>query len=158
MRPDMHKTLEQPRSRKSIRKSGRPLPDELLPRRKGIGKTIPDHFSGVHTGSIRRWLRSNLGRPWNKVFSELCAVADSRNWSKKRLSFFILEYVERQTFIRDGEVWIRRERWGAGEEIPVRWAGDYWPAFYVHPTTGLLQEAPRIKRDVLMKIRFSTGR
>ena len=158
MRSDMHKTLEQPRSRKSIRKPGRLLPDDLLPRINGMGKTPPDHFSGVHTGSIRRWLRSHLRRPWNTVYSELCSVADSRNWSKKRLRQFVLEYVERQTFMRDGEVWIRRERWGQGEEIPVGWAGDYWPVFYVHPKTGLLNEAPRIKRDVLMRVKFSTGR
>lgn len=44
------------------------------PRRdKGLGSSFTDHLK-----PIERYLRANAGRPWNKVYSELCKRFDRR--------------------------------------------------------------------------------
>lgn len=38
-----------------------------------------------HLNPLRNYLRSNVGRPWAEVFSEICAVTDLRNFAGKHL-------------------------------------------------------------------------
>jgi hypothetical protein len=77
MRPDMHKVIvERPRfGGHGSRKGRRPRDLEDLPANLGMrrpyghfGKNLDDHL-----GPLRRYLRKQVGRPWNKVYSEICA-------------------------------------------------------------------------------------
>ena len=78
MRKDMHKVLvEEPRHGGGPSKKGRRgnLPDELLPKFEGIKRPHTNRKSfGEHLGPLKRWLRSNVGRPWNDVYSEAAEV------------------------------------------------------------------------------------
>src|SRR5262245_31301513 len=78
MRSDMHKVvIERPRWNPGPGKQGRRdnLPYELLPKFEGIkrphvlGKGLTDLL-----GPLKRWLYSQVGRAWNDVYSEACAV------------------------------------------------------------------------------------
>jgi hypothetical protein len=88
---------------------------------------------------LRRWLRSQLGRSWNEVYSEACAVIKPDSVVRNHIKFHLLEFVQRQTFLRDGCVWCFRTGW-RGNELPVVEAASPWAPFYVHPETGVLCE------------------
>lgn len=83
-------------------------------------------------GPLRRYLRSNLGRPWNKVYSEICAAADARSLRGMHLRQHVAWEVERACVLD-------------GRDVVVASYGGYRPVrrFYVHPKSGLLRFATR---------------
>lgn len=54
---------------------------ESLPEREGMRKRHPGYgpIPGDRLNPLVRYLRSNTGRPWDKVYSELCENADARS-------------------------------------------------------------------------------
>lgn len=89
-------------------------------------------FSDV-LGPLRRFLRKNVGRPWNSIYSELSQHLDKRSLTGLHIWDHIKYEVEQNCDIKDGKVVHLRRYWN--EWRPVE-------GFYVHPVTGLLQEAP----------------
>jgi hypothetical protein len=104
-----------------------------------------------------RWLRSHLGRPWTKVFQELCREADRRTMKGRHLRDHVLLEVEKnwqgrryRGFYVDGHGrlredprrdWCRQEgaaesfresaealAWTAGRRVIVRGESLYWTA------------------------------
>src|SRR5687767_4349733 len=143
MRSDMHKVLvEEPRHGGGPTKRQRlgSVPDELLPKFEGIKRPHTDRkWFGEHLGPLKRWLRSNVGRPWNDVYSEAAQVMKGGNPVRAHIRVHMMDMIERHTFMRDGQVWC----YSRGEERPVtaQWFNSHWPKFYVHPTSGLFLEA-----------------
>src|SRR5262245_42618962 len=81
---------------------------------------------------LERFLRKNVGRPWNKVYSEACAALDRRNIADNHALDHLRWMVEFDCHVaEDGEVYCGN--WRSGR---VR-------GFYVHPRTGLLLWAAR---------------
>jgi hypothetical protein len=79
-------------------------------------------------GPLRRYLRKQVGRPWNKVWSEIVRNLDSRSLSGQHIFDHIRWEVEQHVFLRpDGNLY--RNRWS--ELVPVS-------GLYVHPSTRLL--------------------
>jgi len=94
------------------------------------------HFSD-NLGPLRRWLRAQIGRPWDKVWSELCAGIDRDTVSGRHL----LEHAQWEVELHcqmDGRIALRR--------LERRWRGDRVEGLYVHPRTGLLCWQPRPPR------------
>src|ERR1700759_5193114 len=108
MRPDMHKVIvERPRSNSWPNKGNRRanLPDELLPKFEGIRRPHQNRKGQRDLfGPLRRWVRSQVGRPWNDVYSEACAVIDPGDYVRVHVKTHLLEFVERNTFMHDGKV------------------------------------------------------
>lgn len=98
------------------------------------------HFTDL-LGPLRRWLRSQVGRPWNDVYSEACAVIKPDSVVRAHIKTHLLEFVQRQTFMQAGEVWCFKS-WGRDCEQPVKRAASPWNPFFVHPVTGRLCEVP----------------
>jgi hypothetical protein len=145
MRLDMHKVIvERPRSGRSWAKQF-PRPKvafDDLPKCQGIRRP---HRNGKHLtdllGPLRRWMRAQVGRPWNDAYSEACAVIKPDSVIRAHIKSHLLEFVQRYTFMRDEQVWCFHQRW-SWEEVPIEKAVSAWAPFYVHPLTGLLCEAP----------------
>jgi len=79
---------------------------------------------------LRGAIRKNVGRPWNRVFSEFCEALDRRGLSGYHIWTHLMWEVETNTFLGDdGEVYQRPAYGGR----PLKADG-----FYVHPRTGLL--------------------
>ena len=79
-------------------------------------------------GPLRRYLHTQVGRPWDKVWSDITSNLDNRSLSGRHIIGHILWDVERNTWLgRDGRVYHRR--WS--DTVPVS-------GFYVHPRTRLL--------------------
>ncbi|MBI1842770.1 MAG: hypothetical protein HYR88_18170 [Verrucomicrobia bacterium] len=99
-------------------------------------------------GPLERWLRSQVGRPWDVVYSDACAVIRADSVVRAHIKNHLLEFVERHTFMKGGEVWCFVE-YGPAQEVPVNRALYRRSGFFVHPLTRLLQpipEGPRMRR------------
>lgn len=147
MRQDMAKVIvERPRygSRLPSRKKGyrkfeqttavEDLPKyEPLPGRwKGRQRSLNEHL-----GPMRRFLRSNIGRPWNKVHQELCEFVSFDNAVQAHVLSHVYDYVQRHVIIRGRQV-IAVRRWGSRTELRP---GE----MYICPNTGLLRQVTRNK-------------
>jgi len=83
---------------------------------------------------LRGYLRKNVGRPWDEVYSEICWGMDKRTTTGAHIFTHLWQYVERYTFMgEDGKVKYLN-RYG-GKVVDV----DEW---YIHPVTGLLSYIP----------------
>ena len=143
----MHKVIvEEPRHGGGRNKNKRRanLPDELLPKKEGIRRPYSNRkMFGEHLGPLKRWLRSNVGRHWNDVYSEASRVITADNPVRAHIRVHMFQMVQRHTFMREGEVWCFSSfAWPCAEQ-PVSELGSNsrWPTFYIHPETGVLCEA-----------------
>jgi hypothetical protein len=148
MRADMDKVIvERPRaySRLPARKKGyrrytgsialedQPRREPMLGRWRGTDKELNEHL-----GPMRRFLRSNVGRPWNKVHQDLCEHVSFNNAVQAHVLAHIYQYVHCHVEERGGEI---IDRSPYGEWRPLRPG-----AMYVCPRTGLLKVCRPRKR------------
>lgn len=149
MREDMSKVvIERPRWGHSLpsKKTGQRIyrydPDkeyEDSPKRlsgrakypKGATKDFSDFLT-----PLKRFLQSNVGQPWDKVYSELCQHLDRRKTTGRHVFQHLEDYVSTNCFYDEaGELWIDYY-WGRPEAVSqLRW---YRTVFYVDPRTRLL--------------------
>jgi hypothetical protein len=93
------------------------------------------NFSDV-LGPLRRYLRKQVGRPWDTIWSEITQTLDSRSLAGQHIFEHIRWEVERHAWIADdGRVYCKPE-WGAVRTVE---------GLYVHPITRLLCDAPRVR-------------
>jgi hypothetical protein len=129
-----------------------PRSEPMLGRWKGLQRSLNEHLA-----PMRRFLRSNVGRPWNKVHQELCEHVSFNNAVQKHVLKHIFDYVERHVEIVEGRVYSRNgwRRW----PLPSGW-------LYVCPRTGLLKLVPpfrpeqppnRIEAEPLRQFHFREG-
>jgi hypothetical protein len=157
MRPDMAKVIvERPRPGSCARGPGKGekrraqrLGLEELPRREGIQghcRANPKSLN-EHLGPLRRYLDRQAGRPWDAVFSEICAHINRASAVQDHVRDHVDDYVVTNVVLLDGVPCY------AG---PARWRGRYgepivrrrWgPRLYVCPRTRLLRRAPLCRED-----------
>ena len=102
------------------------------------------YFSDL-LGPLQRWLQSQVGRPWNDVYSEACAVIKPDSVVRAHIKTHLLEFVERNTFMHEGVVcFLDTSRLGGITPVTETRYGR--SLFFVHPETGLLSPIPRRPR------------
>jgi hypothetical protein len=84
---------------------------------------------------LERFLRTNCGRPWNKVYSEMARHLKPNSTVQRHVFVHLWQMVARNVEVRDGELWNMSE-WGPRKLGEHRWRGE----FYVCPKSGLLRE------------------
>lgn len=78
-------------------------------------------------------VRKNAGRPWDKVFSELCEVFDTRSVINQHILVHLKQFVETNIIVGDdGELYVLQS-YGKPERIR-----DGYTEYYVDPRTNLL--------------------
>jgi hypothetical protein len=142
MRPDMAKVIvERPRhgSRSPSRKKGyrkyvqlTPIDEQrtkepMLGSWKGRGRWLNEHL-----GPMRRFLRSNVGRPWNKVHQELCEYVSFDNAVQGHVLAHIYDYVHLHVDVIDSGTVYRMPRRSLHDRLTVN-------AMYICPRTGILK-------------------
>lgn len=150
MREDMGKVLvERPRigSRHLHGKSGKGYKRRVLkalasedgsPCREGITRM----YNGVlkqfneHLGPLRKFVESNVGRPWDKVYAEICRHVDRGNVVQKHILTHLFQYVVVGVELIDGEPYSKSRHWHSDRQ-PLR-GPNQW---YVCPKSGLLKRA-----------------
>lgn len=135
-----------PARKKGYRKYIASTPQDQLPKREpmlgrwcGLEKLLNEHL-----GPMRRFLRSNIGRPWNHVHRELCEHISFRNPVQAHVLEHIDEYVTKHVYLENGDVYSQASHWPGGNRLHI---GD----MYVCPATGILRAVRKPKsRDAQM--------
>src|SRR5262249_38041005 len=133
----MHKVIvEKPRSGSRLRWSGgtrRFLGSEDAPAKIGMQRGRRwGKWSRDHLGPLRKFLGRRVGRPWDAVYGEICAVVDGRSTVQQHVLIHVFSYVIIDTKMVDGVVCGPSYR---SVLTPLR---DLPDPFYVHPESGLL--------------------
>jgi hypothetical protein len=95
-----------------------------------------------HLGPLRRYLASQVGRPWNKVYSEICRHIRLDSAVQSHVRDHVDQYVETHVVLIDGRPCHGSPPW-IGRPIGFLRIS----LFYVCPRTGLLRKAPRTARS-----------
>lgn len=161
MRADMDKVIvERPRigSRRKSRKKGyrrhtqsipfedRPQKEPMLGRWRGRDKWLNEHL-----GPMKRFLRSNVGRPWNKVHQELCEHVSFDNAVQSHVLDHIYDFVNQHVELEDSATVYSNDRVWVSQRCRLRTG-----AMYVCPRTGLLKTV-RASRSRRPPRRFHPG-
>src|SRR6266545_4071579 len=96
----------------------------------------PKEFSDV-LGPLRGYLRKQVGRPWDRVWSEITQTLDSRSLTGRHIFDHIRWEVEQEAWSGDDGRLYHKRRWGSIELVD---------GLYVHPVTGLLSYKPEPRR------------
>jgi hypothetical protein len=140
MRADMAKVIvERPRlgggvrRPKGNRKRARLALADQLPMREGIKRQWQSWRKSLneHLGPLRRYLQSQVGRPWNKVHSEISQHLRLDSAVQSHVLDHLDDYVAKHVEEIDGELY----SW-SGYSVGHRLRSP----FYVCPRTGLLRE------------------
>lgn len=93
-----------------------------------------------HLAPLRRYIESQVGRPWNKIHAEICAHIDRGNVVQKHILTHLFEYVITHVILIDGEpCYGEGRRHGEPLRQKPRWLRNQW---YVCPKSGLLKQVP----------------
>ena len=138
MRADMPKILvgrPRPPSRVPRGRDGRKFRDQsdapFLPMKAGYRD--PKSFN-ENLRPLARYLERQVGRPWDKVHSDVCAVIDGRSAVQRHILEHLNQYVAVHTRVVDGHlIDLARQILGARR---------VWQPLYVDPRTGLLRRNP----------------
>jgi hypothetical protein len=83
---------------------------------------------------LRRYLNAQIGRPWNKVFSEICAGIDRRNTVQQHIHQHIRDFIAIDVDVREGQLVDLAPRWGI-----LGLGSGISQELYVDPRTGLIR-------------------
>jgi len=101
------------------------------------GKILEKGFTDV-LGPIRGYLHRNVGRPWDKIYSELSQALGSGSWPVRHVLTQHVDVYAKTYRGVDGAVWAL-EKSGPYQVSP----SFSRPEFYVQPETGLLRVCPK---------------
>ncbi|MBP6748541.1 MAG: hypothetical protein KA144_02785 [Xanthomonadaceae bacterium] len=136
MRADMYKVIvERPRRSGGMRgEDSAPIDLDDSPRQEGLRRRHRCRKDlNENLAPLRRYLASQVGRPWDKVFSDICAGIDRRNTVQRHIHQHLEDFVAIRVYDVGGELQIDG-RWRG--HVPL--ANCWTPEFYVHPRHGLL--------------------
>jgi hypothetical protein len=137
MRQDMNKIIvERPRKWKgNDAEAARRRDDFEGPSQLGIRAGYSHRALNENLAPLRRYLRTQLGRPWDKVFSEICARIDGRNTVQQHILQHIDDFIAINVDIRaDGELIDL-----GGRPSFFRASHELIQELYVDPHTGLIR-------------------
>lgn len=101
--------------------------------RAPVGRVPKTKSLNENLAPLKRYLESNIDRPWDRVFSEISAHLKPTSTVQQHVRDHLDDFVAVKTRMVKGVV-MTLSRWGG--EHPI--AQD-WRPFYVHPRTGLLK-------------------
>jgi hypothetical protein len=134
MRSDMFKVIvERPRDWKGgYRRAARLREDFDGPVHLGMRAGYAGRFLNENLAPLRRYLRAQVGRPWNKVFSEISAGIDRRNTVQQHIH----QHIDGFIAIRVG---VSGDRLIDLDSLSSYRGGELRQELYVDPRTGLIR-------------------
>lgn len=114
---------------------------DRAPTKMGMGRSGGTKSLNENLAPLLRFLRKSVGRPWNKVRSEMSAVLSMSSAVQKHVIDHVKDFVEENPRMINGVAHSPTTFGGAkGEYMPLARNGRRF-SFYVCPTTGLLRHA-----------------
>lgn len=150
MREDMFKVIvERPRWGRKYAARSKLRYDKVPDRKHATGRRLVLEHRGYtkdlneNLAPLKRYLHKQVGRPWDKVYSEISQHLDASSTVKQHvrdhLTDFILVKVTRDS---DGGL-MAPNHWG-GPMPPERW----WAELYVDPDNGLIKRTAKLCRKL----------
>jgi hypothetical protein len=102
--------------------------------REPSGKPRKTKTLNENLAPLKRYLAANVGRPWNKVFSEVSEHLKPTSTVQQHVRDHLADFVAIKTRMRAGKV-MTSGRWGGEQTLEA----SYY-RYYVHPRTGLLRK------------------
>lgn len=132
MRADMYKVIvERPRrGKEGDAVAARLRRDFDGPTRLGMRAGYGYRNLNENLAPLRRYLRAQIGRPWNKVFSEICAGIDRRNTVQQHIHQHLHDFIATKVELRGGRLVDLADR---------RVFDSVSQELYVDPRTGLIR-------------------
>lgn len=91
-------------------------------------------------GPLKGWVRKQVGRPWDKVYSKVCAVLDKRKLTHAHVLEHLFQWVGRSVVrCKDGRYREPDHMHGFYDTAGAWVITGSVPDYYVHPKTGLLK-------------------
>jgi hypothetical protein len=113
-----------------------------------------DRSFNENLAPLLRWLEKQVGRPWDRVYSEACQVIKPTSTVKNHVKIHLLEMVNLKITMIDGRP-CEVDRWGKWDEVGSSgWAGYSEirdKQLYVNPQTRLLCKHKVRKRPSVKK-------
>jgi hypothetical protein len=136
MREDMYKVIvERPRRGKEGDAIAARLRKDLDgPMRLGTRAGYGYRSLNENLAPLRRYLHAQIGRPWNKVFGEICAGIDRRNTVQQHIHQHIRDFIAVDVDICEGRLVDLSAHWGF-----LRRDSGISQELYVDPRTGLIR-------------------
>jgi hypothetical protein len=89
-----------------------------------------------HLNPLRRFLVAQVGRPWDKIFSEVCENINLNSTVQRHIRQHLFDTVEENTYTgADGKFWYR-SAYGSAEH-PIC---ESYKDLFIDPETGLLRK------------------
>jgi len=88
---------------------------------------------------LRRYLQAQIGRPWDKVYSEICGRIDRRNTVQLHIHQHIDDFIAIRVREKDGKLIAA----GRGDPREL-----WYQELYVDPRTGIIREHRRGRRSL----------
>src|SRR5580692_4576678 len=140
MRADMAKVIvERPRfgsrmrskPRKGHNREAQRLGIESMPCREGIKRPYGDNLKSLneHLGPLGRYIESQVGHPWDTVFSEICAHINRNSAVQDHVRDHVFDFVTTDVILIDG---VPHRKAGCGRQALIVAYGR-WHGFYVCP-------------------------
>jgi hypothetical protein len=106
MRPDMYKVIvERPRRGKRMRPLAIHFRNNLDSPAHLCLRAAYDHRElNENLQPLRRYRHAQVGRPWDKVYSEICATIDRRNTVLQHIHQHIDQFIATRVGLRDGRL------------------------------------------------------
>jgi hypothetical protein len=114
-----------------IRAKGAREPKGREQKTKGLNETL---------NPLKRYLASKVGRPWDKVYSEISEHLKPTSTVQQHVRDHVDDFVATKTRMKGGVV-VVTPRFGGERKLE-----DDWCLYYVHPRTGLLRKNEKYKR------------
>jgi hypothetical protein len=136
MREDMYKVIvERPRhGKEGDATAARLRKDFDGPMHLGMRAGYGYRSLNENLAPLRRYLYAQIGRPWNKVFSEICAGIDRRNTVQQHVHQHIRDFIAIEVGVRDGQlIDLVACRGFLGSDSGIS------QGLYVDPHTGLIR-------------------
>jgi hypothetical protein len=118
------------RALQRLAEDGPPLREGMKRRHRGGTKSFNEHL-----GPLRRYLDAQVGRPWDKVYSEVCAHIDRASAVQDHVRDHVADYVVSHVVLIDGIACSGDGDRSYGEPL-YRMP---WRRWYVCPRTGILR-------------------
>lgn len=145
MREDMFKVIvERPRRTSSYayKRDGRRYRNqEDAPMVLGMKRGYSDRkWLNENLAPLERYLESQVDRPWNKVYSDICAQIDTRSTVKQHILQHLEDFVALDVRVIGDEIFVL----GGWQKTPVRLQESRFKLF-VDPRSGILRQNRRHK-------------
>lgn len=104
-------------------------------RKYGDDKQLNEHLRPLY-----RYLDKQVGRPWDKVFSEICERINMNSTVQRHIMQHVFDHVADKLHVGDDGVPMIHYSFGGFRPIY-----DSWYKLYVHPVDGLLKKVKKPK-------------